>query len=286
MRFGAHVSAAEGFERMLRYARSVGCECLQMFAKSPRRWAAPPIDVDEAAAFVEACRASGFGSVYTHTAYLLNLSTPDEALRSRSIEALADELERASVIGAAGVVTHIGTDPEGAPVRAAARAADSIRRAFELAGDQAVTRLLIENSAGAGTTFGAEIRALTEVVEHTGLPAERLGICLDTCHAFAHGYALDSAPGWRGILDEIDALCGLERLGLLHANDCAFPRGSRRDRHAWIGEGGIGFTGFEAMVREPRLQGIDAITEMPGEIPEKDRVNIVRLRTLRERLAQ
>lgn len=281
MRFGAHVSAAGGLEPMLDYARSVGCECLQLFAKSPRRWAAPPVDRDEAERFVDALRTSGFGPVYTHTAYLLNLSTSDPDLRARSIRALADEIERACVLGAAGVVTHIGTAPDGNASRAAARAAESICRAVELVDGPVATRVLIENSAGAGSTFGAEMSALADVIERSGLPASLVGICLDTCHAFAFGYPLDTDKGWSDLLDAVAASCGLDRLGLIHANDCAFPRGSRRDRHAWIGEGAIGAEGFRAMVREPRLQRIDAITEMPGEIPEKDRVNIDRLRALR-----
>ncbi len=284
MLFGAHVSVSKGYVHALEYALSVGCECLQLFAKSPRQWRGPAIDVDAAAEFVDARRDVAFGPVYTHTAYLINLATDDAALRERSTEALADELVRGAALHAAGVVTHLGNDPGGDTAAAAQRAGRAIAAAFENAGAAGhETRLLLENTAGAGRTFGGSFEQLSAVIDAADLAPERLGVCLDTCHGFAHGFALDTPEGWVRALDELENAIGLDRLALVHANDCLFERGSRRDRHAWIGDGFIGEAGFEAMICEPRLEGVSAVTEMPGQAPEKDAVNIARLRSLRER---
>ena len=190
---------------------------------------------------------------------------------------------RAALLGADGVVTHIGSDPDGDPDAAARRVADAVNRAFELAGPAAASvRLLLENTAGAGRTFGSTFEELGACIEHSGLPAEKLGVCLDTCHAFAFGMPLDTREGWDDVVTGIAGCCGASRLGLIHANDCLFERGSKRDRHAWIGDGHIGRAGFEAMVCLPALAGVAACTEMPGEVPVKDAENIRRLKAMRE----
>jgi deoxyribonuclease-4 len=286
MLIGAHVSVAGGYRNGLDYAGVVGAECIQIFAKSPRQWQGPAIDADASAAFVQQRENLGFGPVFTHTAYLLNLSTIDATMHERTVIALADELVRASLLGADGVVTHVGNDPAGDPSAAALRTAATIRAAYDLAGERAArTRLLLENTAGGGTTFGCTFDELGRAITATGRPPELLGVCFDTCHAFAYGMPLDTAEGWAEVIGEIDAVIGLERLGLIHANDCLFERGSRRDRHAWIGDGFIGTKGFSAMVCAPELAHVPAVMEMPGEKPEKDVINIERFRALRDACA-
>ena len=287
MLVGAHVSVAGGYLKALDYAESVGCECLQMFAKSPRQWRGPAVAPATAVAFAQARAQRGFGPVFTHTAYLINLATDDPTLRERSIHALADELVRGALLDAAGVVTHIGNDPAGDPEQAARRVGEAVLAAFEFAGDAGgSTRLLLENTAGAGRTFGANFEELAACIDSAGLPSERLGVCLDTCHAFAYGMPLDAEEGWQQVVAGIASLCGHDRLGLIHANDCLFERGSKRDRHAWIGEGHLGEAGFSAMMCVPELGAVAACVEMPGEVPEKDIVNIERLKGYRERCAK
>lgn len=286
MRFGAHVSVSGGFDKALDYAESVGCECVQIFAKSPRQWRGPAPSPEVAEEFVRERARRGFGPIFTHTAYLINLSTSKDDLYEKSVAALADELVRGSLLGAAGVVTHIGNVPDGDRGAAARRVGSAIVRAFELAGGAACsTRLLLENTAGAGSTFGSTFEEVCEGVAAAGLPSDRLGMCLDTCHAFAYGYRLDTPEGWRDAVDQIDRTIGVERLGLIHANDCKFEAGSNRDRHEWIGDGFIGMDGFAAMVCVPELAEVPVVTEMPGEVPEKDAVNIARLVALREECA-
>lgn len=267
----------------LDYAESVGAECLQFFAKSPRQWRGGPVDTALAAAFVDARAERGFGPVFSHTAYLINLSTSDDELREKSTVALADELVRGALLQVDGVVTHIGNDRDGDPGTAAERVARAISTAFEMAARIAdPPRLLLENTAGAGASFGASFEQLAACVAATGFSADRLGLCLDTCHGFAAGMALDSEAGWRDCLDGISACCGIDRLGLVHCNDCLFERGSKRDRHAWIGDGFIGLEGFSAMMCMPELAQVPLVTEMPGDPPEKDAINNERLRALRD----
>lgn len=283
MLVGAHVSVSKGYVEALDYAESVGCECIQVFAKSPRQWHARPLDPVAVERFVEAREARGFGPVFTHTAYLINLGTCDPGLRERSIAALADELARGAALRADGVVTHVGTDPLDDPDSAAQRVGECIVQAYERAGEpSARTRLLLENSAGSGRTYGRSIEELAACVEASMQPAARVGICVDTCHAFAGGMPLDGPDGWNKLAATIRDTCGLERLGLIHANDSAFPLGSRRDRHAWIGDGAIGDAGFRSMVACAEFAQVPACIESSGSIPDKDVVNIARLKSMRD----
>jgi len=285
VRIGIHARTGGDLRGALTYAAEVGAECVQVFAKSPKRWYAPDLDPTLAAEVRDLAPACGVAPLFTHTAYLINLGSADDALWLRSTDALADELRRGAALGARGVVTHIGTNPYGDVALAASRIARAAETACSAAGDDAARLLLLENSAGAGSSFGGsfeELSAVFHVLDGTGLD---VGVCLDTCHAHAYGYELSSADAWVRVLDGIDGCCGTGRLRLLHANDCGFPLGSRRDRHAWIGDGAIGQAGFEAMVCQERLADVPAVMEMPGDPPGKDVVNLTRLKTARDACA-
>lgn len=283
MLFGAHVSVSGGYIAALDYAQSVGCECMQIFAKSPRQWYGKELDPAAVRRFAEAREHHGMGPVFTHTAYLINLATTDDDLRHKSVRALADELIRGATLSAAGVVTHLGNDPGDDPAAAAVRVGQSIVAAYDIAGSAGESaRLLLENTAGAGRTFGSTFGQLHDCIAEADLAPERLGICVDTCHLFAQGGELDTEAGWRTQITELAATVGLDRLGLIHANDCKFERGTHKDRHEWIGQGFIGIEGFRAMVCAPELAGMPVVTEMPGEVPEKDAVNNATLVALRD----
>lgn len=283
MLIGAHVSVAGGFVNGITYAEEVGAECIQFFAKSPRQWRGPALDPAGAQAFRAALAESPVERSYSHTAYLLNLSTTDEGLYAKSIVALGDELERAAILGVDGLVTHIGNAPDGDARAAADRAATAIRSAYAVAGEPvADVRLLLENTAGGGSSFGCTFSQLAEVIELSGMGTETLGVCLDTCHGFAFGMPLDTEQGWREVVSEIASTVGFGRLGLIHANDCMFERGSKRDRHEWIGRGFIGDDGFEAMLCVPEIAHVPTVMEMPGEKPEKDVTNLLHMKALRD----
>ena len=279
MLVGAHVGVGDGYPASIDYAESVGCEAIQVFAKSPRQWRAKRIDPDVALAFRERRAASKIAFVCTHTAYLINLGSEDDELWERSWQALADELQRAALLGADATVTHMGTNRTGDLGLGARRIADGIQRAFEAA---PAGVLLLENTAGAGTTFGNgpdEIGAVLGLLD--GSWRERLGVCLDTCHAHAAGWDLSDTDGWNGFIGGLESCCGPGRIRVVHANDSTFEAGAHRDRHAWVGEGLIGPGGFAHMFADERLANAAAIVEMSGDVPEKDVVNVSRLKELR-----
>lgn len=287
MIIGAHVSFSAGPDKTIEYALSVGCECIQVFAKSPRQWAAPPFPPEKGMAFREACEWVGGMPTFTHTAYLINLSALDDEARRRSAFALADELVRGSLLGAQGVITHVGTAPDGDRLAAARRAGESVRLAYDVAAESCdPPRLLLENSAGSGTSFGCDVMELAGCIDVAGLTPREAGICIDTCHAFARGYALDDDQGWMALVAEVESELGMAALGALHANDAKRERGSRVDRHAWIGEGEIGVAGFTAMMRALGDCAVPVILEMPGEVPVKDSRNIELLKELRSAVAR
>lgn len=279
MPIGAHVHVAGGYPRAVEYARSVGAECMQIFAKSPRQWQGPALDPGMARLFASRVRDLGVMPVLVHTSYLINLGSADDALWERSWRALADELGRAESLSADFVVTHVGTAYRGSPEKTAKRIAEGLDSAWDQAQPSRV-RLLLENTAAAGTTFGDGPEELGEVAALLQ-SAERVGVCLDTCHAHAAGWDLSEAATWSRLLDAFSD-SSILRVEAVHANDCAFPPGAHKDRHAWIGDGTIGYEGFAALFAEPRLADLPIVIEMPGDPPGKDEENVSRLKRLRD----
>lgn len=286
MRIGAHVSVAKGLASAVTYAAEVGCETIQIFAKSPQQWSGPKKEPVDAAAFRSALAKAGIAPVFTHAAYLINIGSRDAVLHERSIEALADELERGALLGAEAVVLHMGTRAYDETTRAADYAAASIRAGWDRACQRCdPPRIAFENSSGAGRAYGTTVEQLCAVAEAVG-HAVPTAFCLDTCHAHAAGLDVVTGKGWADLAELFERLCGLERLLVVHANDCAYVKGERRDRHAWVGDGTIGRDGFRAMLAESRLAHAAAIVEMPGEPPVKDAENVRRLKSWRADAAE
>lgn len=284
MKIGAHVSTAGGFLKMSDYVESIGAECAQIFAKSPRMWKQRPLSDDALAQMAKARCERGLGPTFTHTSYLINITTNNLELWEKSVDALADELVRASQLGCEGVNTHLGSVPDNDKDAAVKRAARGIEEAFARAGGQENidTVLLLENTAGAGTIFGGPIEDICAVINECRVDKSKLGICIDSCHAWAYGYDVSGKEGWEEIHSIIDSTIGLESWQLTHANDSKFGRGERKDRHEWVGDGHIGSEGFQEMLKLPGLDHLCIVVEAPGEVPEKDIVNIERLKEMRE----
>ncbi|MCX8007403.1 MAG: deoxyribonuclease IV [Coriobacteriia bacterium] len=278
MRIGAHVRTSSGLVASVRYAAVVGCECIQIFAKSPLQWRSPRRDRHEVELFWDALRHAGIALAATHGSYLINLASPDDGLWRQSIEALAEEIRLAHVLGAPAVVTHLGSSAA-AREQACERAARGIAAALEAAAELPVM-VYVENASGAGNTVGATSEELIAVAGAVppGL-RHRVAVCLDSCHAHVAGYDLAADAGWEALLAP---LAGASiRIPLIHANDAMFPSGSHRDRHACIGEGTIGTDGFGHMMRRCCRDIGDVIVEMPGTPPEKDALNVERLKAIR-----
>jgi deoxyribonuclease-4 len=278
---GAHVPMAGGLLAALEYGIDTGCEAMQIFPKSPRRWIGPTQDPAACEAFLAARTAAGFGPVFTHSSYLINLGAQDEALWGRSTIALADELVRGGQVGASGVVVHLGRRFSDDEEESVERVRRCVIAASEIAGDGAA-RLLLENSAGAGRQFGvsiAEMGAALNAVRHAGVDA---ALCFDTCHGFAAGIDVRTPEGWQDALGQLAALCGPRAIALVHANDCKGELGSHKDRHDWIGDGFLGEMSFAALFQQPELRDAAVVVEMPGEVPYKDEENVRRLKALRD----
>lgn len=311
MRIGAHVAVLGNYLKMKEYADSVGCECVQIFAKNARqyKYSAPkPERLEQMAQVLN--DDPGFG-VYSHTAYLINLSSLDDDIREKSTEALAGELAIGAMLGLDGVNTHVGNDKGGDDAAAADRAADSICRAHARAdeilenwcgsglspaasadssGLPVVPPLILEDAAGAGNQFGCTVSQMALIVDgvlsrgfERGDTDSDIALCIDTCHAWAQGYDVASADGWIQLIEQIDESMGIGRLHLIHSNDSKFGRGEHKDRHEWVGKGHIGPAGFEFMMTCDKLQHTDVILEIPGEVPDKDIENIELLKNMRSK---
>jgi len=258
---GAHVSAAGGLVRAVERGVALGCDALQVFVKNASQWRAKPVVAADATAFREAHAASPIGPLVAHAAYLINLAAPDPQILARSREALADELERCAAHGIPGLVLHPGAHlgrGEEAGLDAVAASLDAVYAGL---GD-CPTRTLLELTAGQGTVLGRRLAELAEIRRRSGC-AERLAVCLDTCHAFAGGYAIDEAAGYDEFFDEVAETVGVDAIACIHLNDSVGERGSRRDRHANLGEGQIGLELFDRLLADPRLESVPMILETP-----------------------
>jgi len=260
--FGAHVSTAGGVNRAPGRAREIESVCLQLFTKQPNRWAEPRIDPASAEVFSGELNAHAIEVAGSHDSYLINLATPREDLWEQSLNSFTRELERCRALGLDFLVTHPGNATDGDLASGIARNAEGVTRALEAV--PGPTRVLLELTAGGGTTVGGSFGHLNAILE--GIPStlqRRLGVCFDTCHAYSAGYDLveDYEGVWSAFLDQL----GLGRLGLFHMNDSRNPFGSRKDRHEHLGAGSLGPEPFRKIVQDERFAGIPKILETPKE---------------------
>ena len=301
-RFGAHLSIAGGVSRAVDRARDLGCDCLQIFVKQPQQWRFQALDEAEIARFREGVAEAGLAPVVAHASYLVNLASPDEALREKSIACLLAEWDRAEALGLAGLVLHPGSHTESGEEAGLERAAAALARLARERPERAVP-ILLETTAGAGSTLGATFEQLgclfdacraeqaPQKVSGTFQPHKGarhqppLGLAIDTCHLWAAGYDVASADGIEATLAALDDAVGLAHLAVVHANDAKGERGSRLDRHAAIGEGHIGRAGFRRLVNHPALAEAAFILETPKKDARGRAMDPVNLRTLR-RLVQ
>ena len=276
---GAHMSVAGGLPLAMERATTLGCTAAQVFVKNASQGRWREVGDEEVAAFRAAHAASPVGPLVAHASYLINLCTTDPALLEKSREALVDELQRCARLGVQGLVLHPGAHlgaGEEAGIDGVAASIDAAMSAVP----GISTRLLLENTAGQGSCLGYRLEHLEAIRERVAAP-ERVGICLDTCHAFAAGYALHEESGYEEMMAEVEERIGLGALGCLHLNDSLRPFNSRRDRHAHIGEGEIGLGAFARLLQDPRLAATPMIIETEtGDDLEGHRRDLETLRGL------
>ena len=276
MLYGAHVSSSGGIDTAIERAAEMGCGAVQVFTQSPRMWRPTAHTDDVLARFREGRERARIRSVVCHAVYLVNLATPDEEMYEKSRIAMQATVETACALGADGVVFHVGSHL-GAGIDAGVdRATPVLRELLDLCDGS--TRLLLENTAGAGGTMGrsvAELEMLFDALDRH--PA--LGICLDSCHWWASGVDVTDARALDDAVSELDERIGLDRLQCLHVNDSQTPLGSNRDRHAPLGEGLIG-RGLSTFLAHPAFQSLPAIVETGTDGGTPGRADVERLRRL------
>ncbi len=258
MKLGAHVSIGGGIPKALDRAEALGCHALQMFVQNSRTWRFTPPTPDEVDRFRTRHAGLGAPPVLCHAIYFLNLATPEPELHAQSVTALANTAAVARVLGAAGVVFHVGSHKGAGLKDTMPQIVRGIRAGLEQAGD---VPLLVENSAGQGGTVGRDVDELADVIEAVDDP--RLGLCLDSCHLFVSGVDVRERPVIDLLLQRIDHRVGIDRLQALHINDAAAGLGSNLDRHALIGQGEMGVE-LGSFLGHPSLQGLPAVVETAG----------------------
>lgn len=281
LRLGAHESVAGGLYRAYERGQQVGCDALQVWVKNGRQWNAPPLERDEIQRFQDARRETGIRPVAAHAAYIINLASPKPALRQRSIAGLRLEVERCEALEVPYLVLHPGAHTGSGEAAGLQAIVTSLQHVIAETPGYRV-RILLETMAGAGTKLGGSFGQIAYMLEEVDDPA-RVGVCFDTCHVFAAGYELRTPTGYAETMTAFDDTVGLENLKVLHLNDSKHPLGSRKDRHAHIGEGKLGLDGFRNILTDPRLDGLPGILETPkSDDLHEDVENLRRLRALTE----
>jgi deoxyribonuclease-4 len=277
---GAHVSTAGGIAHAPERASALNSSVLQLFTKQPARWAEPVLTADIAVAFKQQRVQHAIRMAGAHDSYLINLASPDRALHQRSYHCFRGELERCTMLGLDFLVTHPGNATDGDAASGVARNAAAVERALtEVPG---AVRVLFETTPGSGSALGATFPQLAQLIDAIAQPHRaRLGVCVDTCHIWVAGY--DLVADYDGVFRELDDVIGIHRLAVFHCNDSVAGRGSRRDRHAHIGEGTLGSAVFRRLMLDDRFTAIPKLIETPkgSNALRADRRNLGRLRRYR-----
>ncbi|MGD9076514.1 MAG: deoxyribonuclease IV [Desulfobacteraceae bacterium] len=260
-RLGAHMSIAGGLYRAPLRGGEAGCEVIQIFTRNRNRWNSKKLSAKEIDLFHRACEETSILAVAAHNSYLINLASARSHVLEKSFRALLQELERAELLEIPYLVMHPGAHVGDGEKKGLRRIADALNRVFERMGDYRV-RILLEMTAGQGTSLGYRLEHLAEILEMTEAQ-ERLGVCMDTCHAFAAGYDFRSAKAYRQFFGEFDRILGLDRLRLFHLNDSKNGLGSRVDRHEHPGAGFIGLKAFSFFLNDPKLAHLPFLIETP-----------------------
>lgn len=279
---GAHQSIAGGYYKSVEIARRTGCDCVQLFTKNNNQWRAKPITPVEAKAFRDKLAELGVSHPLSHDSYLINLGSPDDELWKKSIDAFVVELQRAELLGIPYVVAHPGsytTSSESAGLKRIIRALNEVHRQTK----GLAAKCLLENTAGQGSNLGWRFEHLATIFDGVRDPDRLGGVCIDTCHLFAAGYAISAEKEFKATLRALDKLVGLETVKAFHVNDSKAKFGSRVDRHAGIGRGEIGLEAFRLLVNDRRFLKVPMYLETPKGVEggrDLDEINLEVLRGL------
>lgn len=277
MKIGCHVSIAGGIDNSIVRAEELGCSTMQIFSKNASTWREKILKKDEVERFRKNLKNSNINPVFIHTSYLINLASPSDELYFKSINAFIEEMKRADLLlPVPYLIIHPGAHTGAGEEYGIQRIIRALNIILEKSADLGLkTMILLEDTAGSGTHLGYTFRQLKRMIEGAK-DTKRIGMCFDTCHAYAAGYDLSHQEGIEQTIEEIDKYVGLERLRVIHLNDSKFPLGSRKDRHMHIGKGYMGLEGFRVLVNHKYLKDLPFILETPKH-DEKDDIRNINL---------
>jgi deoxyribonuclease-4 len=278
--FGAHMSIAGGYHNAVLAAQKHGCPVVQLFTKNSNQWQGKELTDADVQAFRDAFQAAGLRLALAHDSYLINLASPDAALFRRSVEAFVVELQRAERLGLHYLVAHPGSPGDEDVEAGLRRVAQGLDETHERCPGFLV-QVLLETTAGQGYSLGHRFEHLARILELVREP-DRVGVCLDTCHVFAAGYALAPEKEYRATMRAFDRAVGLKKLKAFHVNDSLKPLGSRVDRHAHIGRGQLGLEPFRLLVNDRRFRNHPMVLETPKEDGPNDDMDSANFKALRD----
>jgi deoxyribonuclease-4 len=276
---GAHMSIAGGYHKAVVAGADLDMNVVQIFTKNNNQWRAKPITDGDVEQFSEALSKYEISHPLSHASYLINLASPDATLRKKSIDAFVIELQRAERLGISFVVLHPGsftTSSEETGLKTIIQSLDEVHRQTS----ELQAQCLLENTAGQGSNLGWRFEQLATILDGVQQP-ERLGVCFDTCHAFAAGYPLTGPKDYKATMKQLNSLVGIERVRAIHLNDSKREFGSRVDRHEHIGKGEIGIEGFRNLLNDRRFRKTPMYLETPKGEDEGQQWDAINLETLR-----
>jgi len=281
MRFGVHLSISPRLRAAPERAAELGCDTFQIFCGNPRGWKKKAIDPEEAAEFREAVRREKLSPVVVHASYLINPACPKKRMHAKSVRAFAEELDRSTALGADYYIIHPGNHLGSGAAAGLQRLAAAVDAALGRAGD-AAPMVLLENTAGGGSSVGGDIAELARVLDMVAAP-DRVGLCFDTAHGYAAGYRIDTRPGLAETMRVIRGGFGLGKLRVIHCNDTRAGPGTHLDRHAHIGKGRLGRAGLRSFLSCKEVRYMPIILETPVDEAGDDERNLRAVKRLAPR---
>jgi len=280
MILGVHVSGAKKIYETLDIAHNLKCDTMQIFSRSPQTWRKEtqiaPADIQE---FILRRKKFKINPVFIHISYLINLASPDVRLYNGSIQAYIEDIQEAQKLGADYIVTHMGSHKETSEDAGIKRLIVALNRIIEKTKDSKVG-ILLENTSGSGSWLGYRFYHQQKILK--GIEEKsRVGLCLDTAHAYLAGYNLATKDGLDTMIDEIEQMVGTKLIKLIHLNDAAGELGCHHDRHDHIGKGHIGLAGMKRIINHPKLKNIPMVLETPKSTENSDQENLALVRKLR-----
>lgn len=280
MILGVHVSAAGNIYQAPEVAHKLGCNTMQLFSRTPQQWRHGFIDASDIQEFVLKRKKYKISPVFIHISYLINLASPDRRLYKGSVKAYIEDMREADDLGADYIVTHMGSHKATSEEEGIKRLVKALNKIIEATQDAKVG-ILLENTSGSGSWLGYKFEHQRRILD--GIKdRKRIGLCLDTAHAFVAGYDLSTKEGLEETIAEIDAMVGIGLVKLIHLNDARDKLGTRCDRHQHIGKGYIGLEGMRRIVNHPKLKNLPFILETPKDSRNTDKINLKIVRSLRK----